>query len=766
MENHIGGGEFHGPVVQARTVGELHLHAGPTLAANQLADYLRAAAQAAAEHPYPAVFPGVVPPLARIHLRQVARPYSSSSHPAASGHPPVPADEMLGSTADLTVVVAEPGGGKSSLLRMHLARVCGRWLRGERREALPVLVHASAVVTGPLADCLAKAVNADLPGLVEVVPPEFFRQPPAPGEQWLVLLDGLDELPELRDQELVLRQVLAWQQSHADRYHFVLTSRPLPDRLLQVLGEGTAIHELQSFGLAEIEEVATRWFHAFGLTQPEAAAEQFLAAIQQAGLTALAGAPLMIAMLCQLHAASPAERLPASRGALYERFVDLLRERRRPTGPTVETLARHGPAAVAAADRVLGELQEHLAAIAHHLLFAEQGARAVLDLLLAERVTAPARVPRGEWQAFLASAVLSTGLLTATAGGYATAHRSMLEFLAAQHATGTPAARDAELRRAFRAVRHRGLRAPKGIRPRTGRWRPCRCPELPDSYLGFVIDAAPEQAARYLGRLASGSAGQYGCWFIVDQSRLGTDLPAGLVATALRELRFEGSRRSRPPMERVVAAVATAEMWTELGDPRGAEVLAGLAANQRIRYADRAFAAEALAAIGDARGIDGLHTLLVSPERVWAYRRVVAKRLAEAAGSERAVSAFRQAIAHPSIKNIDRVFLAIALTKTISIRAGSEELYALAIDLDAHPFDRAYTAHELAVTAGDPRGVQLLRAIVAGPGLRARLLAISYLSRCPGGAEALRELATDSGLPRLVRWAARRSARWGTLGTG
>ncbi|MER5863068.1 hypothetical protein [Kitasatospora sp. NPDC002040] len=760
MENRITGGEIYGPVVQAGTIGELHIHSGPLPPGDRLADYLKAAAQAAAEHPYPAVLPTVVPSLAQIHLRRMVRLLSPDIHPAESSHPPVPTDEVLGGIAGVTVVVAEPGGGKSSLLRLHLAGVCERWLRGETHEALPVLVHASALVAGPLADCVARAVNLDLGGLAEAMPAELFRQPPAAGAQWMVLVDGLDELPEPRDQERVLRKIIAWQQSHTDRYRFVLASRPLPDSVLHQLGESVVVHELQSFGPAEIEQVAASWFRGFELTHPEAVAKRFMAAVQRAGLTVLAGAPLMIAMLCQLHAASPTEGLPRNRGALYERFVELLRERRRPAGPTAQALSGHGPTAVAAADRVLGELQEHLEVIAHRLLFAGHGTPTVLDLL-AKRVTAPARVPPAEWRGFLVSALLSTGLLTVTANGYVAMHRSVLEFLAARHATRTPAARDAELRRAFRSVRHRSLQAPKGIRPRLARWRPCSCPTLPDSYLGFVIDAAPEQAVRHLGRLATGGAGQYGCWFVIDQSWLGTGVPVGLVLTALRELRFERSRWSRPQMERVVAAVAAAENLAELGDARGAEVLAGLAANPRLRYADRGFAAEALAALGDARGIDELHTLVANHDRVGGYRQVVAGHLVKVAGAERGIAAYREAVANPSATSIDRVFTAISLTKAVSARAGGEELYTLATDPGLDPGQRSFAARQLATAAGDPRGVQLLCSAATSAGLRVRLLAISDLIGCPGGAEALRELAANGALPRLVRWAASRAAARG-----
>ncbi|MGW4722169.1 NACHT domain-containing protein [Streptomyces sp. NPDC004291] len=757
VENRITGGEFHEPVIQVRTVGELHVHNGLASTSDRLAEYLRAAARAAVEHPYPAVLPGVVPPLARIHLRRTVCLRTSSTRPAESAYPSIPVDEVLGGAVGVSVIVAEPGGGKTSLLRMHLAEVSERWLRGERHEALPVLVHASALIAGPLADCLARAVSLDLEGLAEGVSAEFFRQPPATGTQWLVLIDGLDELIEPRDQERVLRRAVAWQQSHEDRYRFVITSRPLPDRFLRQFVTSVVVHELQSFGPAEIEKVANSWFEAFGLSQPEAVAKRFLAALRQAGLTALASAPLMIAMLCQLHAASPADGLPADRGALYERFTELLRERRRPDGPTAQALAKYGPTAVTAADHVLDELWEHLAAIAHSLLFSGHGTPAVLELL-AKRVTTPARVPHREWQDFLTSVLLSTGLLTATVGGGVTTHRSVLEFLAARHATRIPAVRDAELRRAFRSVRHRALRAPRGIRPRLGRLWPCSCPDLPDSYVGFLIDTVPEQAARHLDRLATGGAGQYGCWFIIDQSRLGTGLPVGAVDTALRELRFEEGGRSRPPKNQVGAAVAMAEIWAELGDARGAEVLAGLAANPRLEYAHRGLAARVLAGLGDARGADELHALVASRERVGGYRRVLAEHLVEVAGVERGIAAYQQAIADPSATHLDRVFEAMALAKAVSARAGSEELYALATNLELVPAERFFTAWQLATTAGDPRGVELLHAEVAGVGLRMRLLAISYLSDCPGGVKALRELAEDSTLPRLVRWAARRAA--------
>ncbi|MER6144943.1 helix-turn-helix domain-containing protein [Streptomyces sparsogenes] len=101
---------------------------GPT----QLKAYLEAAAKAARQHPYPGVLGAPsLPALADVYMRQQARAPAADNQEspgpddaAASGSqtgPAVPAAEVFRADHGVCVLLGGPGGGKSTLLRAHLA---------------------------------------------------------------------------------------------------------------------------------------------------------------------------------------------------------------------------------------------------------------------------------------------------------------------------------------------------------------------------------------------------------------------------------------------------------------------------------------------------------------------------------------------------------------------------------------------------------------------------------------------------------------------
>ncbi|WP_030277475.1 ATP-binding protein [Streptomyces sp. NRRL B-24484] len=72
-------------------------------------------------------------------------------------------DEIFTADCSICVLVAGPGSGKSSLLRMHLTRSAGRWLAKQSDASVPVMIRAAALTgTAPLPTVLANATNAEL----------------------------------------------------------------------------------------------------------------------------------------------------------------------------------------------------------------------------------------------------------------------------------------------------------------------------------------------------------------------------------------------------------------------------------------------------------------------------------------------------------------------------------------------------------------------------------------------------------------------------
>ncbi|MEV6763530.1 trypsin-like peptidase domain-containing protein [Streptomyces sp. NPDC051105] len=502
--------------------------------------YLRAARLAATEHPYPGVVPGTMPPLSHIYVRQqvVSRnsPAEESAGNAglmASGllpaSPPQPADEVL--TGDgACLVVGGPGGGKSSLLRTRLTHGATRWLDGTADPGpAPVLVPAAALVGAPLSRALAGTVNAQLHryGLTSPLPDTFFEDRPAPGHGWLVLVDGLDEITSVSGREDVLRTV-----AHAgDQYAFVVATRPVREAEQGILDPQVPRYELEPFRTDELEHVATGWFRALDVTEPEQTAQKFLRTLHAMGLIDLARVPLTMSMLCQLHANAPTEPLPRGRGAIYRGFVDLLRERQYAAGAVEQAraaLRQYGSDAEAGAERTVQNLRPILADLAHRLLFAvEHEGRPALDAVqdheCAER---PAAVPERRWREFLESVLCGTGLLTRRSDDLVFTHQTFLEYFAARHAVGD----EKRLRVVFRET---FLRSARPRRPFGKRWAP---PDH-DPFGGFLLDITPDDhplKTEFLTLITSGRAGLAGHEFLVKQARSGTSLPEGVIKDSVK----------------------------------------------------------------------------------------------------------------------------------------------------------------------------------------------------------------------------------------
>lgn len=660
----------------------------------ELSRYLAATLAMARDHPaYSRVDDeSAVPPLASIYRgRQAARlPDRGQVGRIADLQrtfavlSPSPAEEIL-LQADTCVIVGGPGYGKSSLLRMGIAFAVERWLAGQADVALPVLVPALTIAEPfPMPEVIAKAATAGLStfGLLEELPPRFFREPPVPGLPWLVLVDGLDEIADAALRRAVLAKLAAISAGeHRSLYRFVVAARSLSDGELGVLGDNVTAYQLLPFTRDDLRQVAAGWFQALGLPDPDRAAGRFIKALAHAHLDELARIPLMIAMLCQMHAASPGRPLPASRIEIYDQFTDMLHERQHAAGlsgirPQARAaMARFGDDAVAQADRTLDYLADLIAGLAAEWQAGnpQSAVGIVASLPDAGR---PRSVPAGEWRGFLAASLQRSGVLTGAPDALTFVHQSVLEYFAARHATRDPQARAQTFHRLFgasRAGRSRGRRA----------WDPLLAREEASEVgflLGFLLKDANEtgadtiQAVQHM--IAEGGLGA--CRFLAEHVRLGTfpmddavvhrlkdGLEAIAVGTGTAADRIEaagllaelgggqyGERGCKALM--VVACdpavkrdksdeysawaychvsaehprVAAARIAAEHSYKRGAETLASMVRDTGFDPPARASAAEALDRLDDADAPDALHVVASDPgvgldNRVEAARRLV-----------------------------------------------------------------------------------------------------------------------------------------------
>ncbi len=173
---------------------------------------------------------------------------------------------------------------------------------------------------------LAKATTRALSrfGLLDELTAEFFRRQPRTGVPWLVLVDGVDEIPDTDTRRAVLRLLAGVTAGQPTLYRFVVATRPLPARELDTLGPQVPRFQLQPFSGDNLLDYATKWFR--DLENPGRHAKAFISGLQRSRLDVLARTPLMASMLCQLYAADPTRPLPEGRTSAYKAFVDLIYE--------------------------------------------------------------------------------------------------------------------------------------------------------------------------------------------------------------------------------------------------------------------------------------------------------------------------------------------------------------------------------------------------------------------------------------------------------
>ncbi|MCX5381258.1 NACHT domain-containing NTPase [Streptomyces sp. NBC_00091] len=527
--------------------------------------YLRAAGRAALEHPHPGIGRGAVPSLADVYLVQRGL---SGTEVALS-----PEAVLSGGSR---VVVAGPGGGKSSLLR----EVLGAGVRRSGRDApVPVLLPAAALAGARrLPQAVAEYCDRDLVrfGLGAELRPDLFATHPRPGIPWLLLVDGLDEIVDPALRRTVLSAVRHTVGEDPSLYRFVVATRPLPAHEFDVLGKDVPRHELQPFAASELPTFARRWFEGVECRSAADRVDAFVAAVGLARLTDLARTPLMAALLCQLFEAQPGERLPVTRGAVYRRFVDLLWERQFDAdlrGRLEAALGVYGPGLAEPTIRRVPALIERLAA---ERLGGNTGpAVAVLD------AECPDPVPRTVWRAVLHDVLRSSGLLVEQAGDFVFLHQTVLEYLASCHAAGDRQSCARVLEGLFggRGFRHAVRRILLRLL-RLLRWSEWDLDPDAESFVGFLLDHARELGIDVGGALDREvrMSGTEGDLFVARQMLLGTFVDPDTAAAATVRLVAATRRRRTPGDQRVLAA----EMLIRLGDERGIDALAAIADNPSV----------------------------------------------------------------------------------------------------------------------------------------------------------------------------------------
>jgi hypothetical protein len=670
----------------------------------QLNFYLKAASRVADHHPYPGLVEGPGPlPLTQLYVRQLASDQGADADvdKPDTANLPVTAETIFLGVDRVRVVLAAAGGGKSSLLRRYLATSASQELAhgmdGRVHAAIPVLIRATALVGSPLlARGLAEAVVEELGpyGLREMLTSEFFSQPPSPRAPWLVMVDGLDEVPDRAARVALLERLAREADEESSPYRFIVATRPLPRAELDRLGPGTDIFELHPFTPADVRTYARGIFR--DLPESEHQVRVFVAGLRQSGLDDLARTPLMAFMLCQLHATDPSRSLPDGRTSVYQSFVELLYEQ------NTHKSIRHTHDEVIRVLKDRHQIPRDQQAVEQAAQLVREGLPQLIDHLAHERISGntepavdilarwlhvqrPAKVKPPLWNAFLGDLLRPAGLLAERSNGFHFLHQTLLEFHSARHATRNEQARAALLLSLFRNRNSvdspyddqemRGKQAREELhyyvahhqldleylsegqarrdeqdrasqlhellhrqRDRAGRY--LSLPALEPSYLGFLLDGliAPAdyiaaETIRTLDELAA-PAQTAACQLLVQQVQLRTNLPADLTAGRLSAF---AQSQDLDIQDRSLAAAALATVPGHRDE--GATLLFRFADNASLAFKERARAARHLADV-DGRLSEAAQLLisLAHGPGIHLRDRVDATRLLATLGDERAAA--------------------------------------------------------------------------------------------------------------------------------
>jgi HEAT repeat protein len=357
------------------------------------------------------------------------------------------------------VVLGAPGAGKSTLLRWlalsaAAGRVACRQRLGVDDRLLPLLVPVGRL--WELRESLGKGGPA--PSVVDAMAHYFhernaiedipagaaFLRQRLDGGECLVLLDGLDEVPTARRQE-----VARWIESFAAAYRgnrVVVTSREVGFVGLELPGGMTVT--ISPFNDRQVREYVITWYRAYraweaNLSAADAARDQPIADAESRRLLevlkrdprlrSLSGNPFLLSALALVHRAEG--QLPTHRVQLYDLFARALCETweqaRKLTMSDFSGAARidYESEAIPVLGRLALWLHEHTAGVAPEAEVKLQ----ITQALVEEMGAAPDKAARAADE-FLQRASRDLQIIAERGPGeYGFLHLTFQEFFAAQY---------------------------------------------------------------------------------------------------------------------------------------------------------------------------------------------------------------------------------------------------------------------------------------------------------------------------------------------
>ncbi|CAO1651177.1 NACHT domain-containing protein [Salinibacterium sp. NYA9b] len=228
-------------------------------------------------------------------------------------------DELLDSL-DRTVVLGDPGGGKSTLSN-YVATMC---CEGNNS---PIPYHLTLREFAPFADSLSilQFIERQLPSRYQIEPPEGAVADTLLAGEAVVIFDGLDELidPSKR------RAITAAVETFGIRYpltRILVTSRRVGYEQARLDPAIFQLFKIDGFSRSHVAEYVQKWFSSqTGYSDEEAhrLSAQFMT--QSNTVADLSSNPLMLSLMCIIFRGE--SFIPRNRPAVYEKCANLLFEK-------------------------------------------------------------------------------------------------------------------------------------------------------------------------------------------------------------------------------------------------------------------------------------------------------------------------------------------------------------------------------------------------------------------------------------------------------